>query len=455
MLKQFGMGLSLFCVLGVVTTTAGATVFEHNLKNGMKILVNEDHRAPVVVSQVWYKVGSSYEANGRTGLSHVLEHMMFKGSKKYQPGEFSKIIAKHGGRENAFTGKDYTAYFQQLEKSRLKVSMEMEADRMVNLTLPNDEFTKELAVVIEERHMRTDDKPRSKTYEQFNAMAFMSSPYSQPIIGWQNDLDNMEIADLQKWYQQWYSPSNATLVVVGDVNHKEVFAMAEKHYGVIPARAVEKLKPRKEVEQVGERRLVVKAPAKLPYLLMGYKVPSLKTAEQEWEAYALEVLAGILSSGSSSRFPKRLVRDQQIAASADTGFNLYARQSEIFLIDATPSAGKELTVLEDAILQQINDVKTSLVSAKELDSIKAQVVASNVYERDSIFYQAMQLGTLETVGLGWQRLDEYVTKVREVTAEQIQKVAKKYLIEDRLTVAFLIPQDLKGALNKKTKSIHQ
>ncbi|MFV1982304.1 MAG: M16 family metallopeptidase [Thiohalomonadales bacterium] len=448
------MGLSLFCAFYTVTGIAGTTVYEHNLKNGMKILVNEDHRAPVVVSQVWYRVGSSYEANGRTGLSHVLEHMMFKGSEKYPPGEFSKIIAKHGGRENAFTGKDYTAYFQQLEKSRLKVSMEMEADRMVNLTLPNDEFTKELAVVIEERHLRTDDKPRSKTYEQFNATAFMSSPYNQPIIGWQNDLDNMEIEDLQKWYKQWYSPNNATLVVVGDVNHKEVFEMAEKYYGVIPARAVEKLKPRKEVEQVGERRLIVKAPAKLPYLIMGYKVPSLKTAEVEWEAYALEVLGGILSSGSSSRFPKRLVRDQQIASSADAGFNLYSRQSEIFLIDATPSAGKELTVLEDAILVQIEEMKNSLVSDKELASIKAQVVAANVYERDSIFYQAMQLGTLETVGLGWQRLDEYVSKVREVTAEQIQQVAKKYLIEDRLTVAFLIPQELNKALNKKIKPVH-
>lgn len=450
MLKQYGLGLSLFCALYTVAGVATATVYEHSLKNGMKILVNEDHRAPVVVSQIWYRVGSSYEANGRTGLSHVLEHMMFKGSEKYQPGEFSKIIAKHGGRENAFTGKDYTAYFQQLEKSRLQVSMEMEADRMVNLTLPEDEFKKELAVVIEERHLRTDDKPRSKTYEQFNAMAFMSSPYNQPIIGWQNDLDNMEISDLKVWYQQWYSPGNATLVIVGDVNHKEVFKLAEKYYGVIPARVVQKLKPRKEVVQVGERRLIVKAPAKLPYLLMGYKVPSLKTAELEWEAYALEVLGGILSSGSSSRFPKRLVRGQQIAASADAGFNLYSRQSEIFLIDATPSAGKELTVLEDAILEQIEDMKNSLVSDKELASIKAQVVAANVYERDSIFYQAMQLGTLETVGLGWQRLDEYVAKVREVTAEQIQKVARKYLIEDGLTVAFLMPQPL----NKKPKSIH-
>jgi len=450
MLKQFGMSLSLFCAIYALASPVNATVYEHNLKNGMKILVNEDHRAPVVVSQVWYRVGSSYEANGRTGLSHVLEHMMFKGSEKYQPGEFSKIIAKHGGRENAFTGKDYTAYFQQLEKSRLKVSMEMESDRMVNLTLPNDEFKKELAVVIEERHMRTDDKPRSKTYEQFNAMAFMSSPYAQPIIGWQNDLDNMEIEDLQKWYQQWYTPSNATLVVVGDVEHKAVFEMAEKYFGVIPARPATKLKPRKEVEQIGERRIVVKAPAKLPYLLMGYKVPSLKTAEHEWEAYALEVLGGILSASSSSRFSKRLVREKQIASSADTGFNLYARQSEIFLIDATPSAGKELTVLEDAILVEIEDIKTKLVTAKELASIKAQVVAANVYERDSIFYQAMQLGTLETVGLGWQRLDEYVTKVREVTAEQIQLVAKKYLIEDHLTVAHLIPQDLKMSLKSNS-----
>ncbi len=229
------------------TAAAKPQIFESTLDNGLKILVKPDHRAPVVVAQIWYKVGSSYEVGGSTGLSHVLEHMMFKGTAKLAPGKFSKVIAENGGRENAFTGKDYTAYFQQLEKSRLSVSFELEADRMRNLTLPEEEFSKELPVVMEERRLRTEDKPRSLTYEQFSAAAHISSPYHHPIIGWMNDLENMKVADLRAWYQKWYAPNNATLIVVGDVKPDEVFALAKKHYGPLKrSENIPALKPRIE-----------------------------------------------------------------------------------------------------------------------------------------------------------------------------------------------------------------
>ena len=429
-------------------STADSSVSEYQLKNGMKVLVKEDHRAPIVVSQIWYKVGASYEPNGITGVSHVLEHMMFKGTKKYPAGEFSKIIAANGGRENAFTGRDYTAYFQQLEKSRLPISFEMEADRMRNLTLPDDHFKKELAVVIEERQMRTEDKPQSLTYEKFNAIAYTNSPYGQPIIGWMNDLQNLTVEDLKPWYARWYAPNNATLVVAGDVNPDEVFKMAEKYFADIAPSELTPIKPRSEGKQQGPRQVTVRVPAKLPYMLMGYKVPVLKTAEQDWEPYALEVLAGILSGGNSARFPKELVRKQQIAVSADVGYNLYGRQTEIFMIDATPSAEHSIDDVRQAIDTQIQRIKDEMVSNEELQRIKAQVVANAVYERDSIFYQAMQLGTLETLGLGWQRMDEYVDKVRAVTAEQIQAVAQKYFIEDSLTVAVLEPQSMEGIANQ-------
>ena len=420
-----------------VTTPA---VFEKILPNGLKVLVKPDHRAPVIVSQIWYKVGSSYEFGGTTGLSHILEHMMFKGTKKIAPGKFSNIIAENGGRENAFTSKDYTAYFQQLEKSRLEVSFELEADRMRNLTLPADEFEKELPVVMEERRMRTDDKPRSTTYEQFLATAFISSPYHHPVIGWMDDLKNMKVADLKDWYDKWYAPNNATLIVVGDVQPDAVFALAEKHYGPIKSSDnIPTLKPRLEAPQFGERRITVKIQAKLPYLIMGYKVPSLKTSEQDWEPYALEVLAGILSGGNSARLPKELVRKQQVAASADVGYDLISRQSGLFIFDAIPSATKSIAEVEAAINAQIEKIKTSLVSEKELQRIKAQVVASDVYEKDSIFYQAMVLGQLETVGLPWTTANEYVEKIRAVTAEQIQKVAKKYFVNKTKTVAVLEP----------------
>ena len=431
---------------------ASAEVKEFKMANGMKVLVKEDHRAPIVVSQVWYKVGSSYEYSGVTGVSHVLEHMMFKGTNKHPAGEFSRIIAENGGRENAFTGKDFTAYFQQLEKSRLKVSFEMEADRMRNLTLPEKEFKKELAVVIEERRMRTEDKATALTSEQFYATAFTNHPYHQPIIGWMNDLENLQVADIKSWYQKFYAPNNATLVVAGDVNARDVFELAKTYFADLEPSDIASTKPRLDAEQKGERRISVKAPARLPYMIMGYKVPSYKTAKEDWEPYALEALAYVLSGGSSSRFTKSLVRKQQIAVNADTGYGLFSRLDELFLIDGTPAAGVSIKKLEQAINKELEKVKTTLVTQKELERIKAQAVAEKVYEKDSLFYQAMQIGMLETVGLDWRKNGEYTQRIRQVTAEQIQKVAKKYLVKDTLTVAVLDPQPL-STKKRRTKSV--
>lgn len=417
-------------------------VHETTLSNGMKVLVKEDHRAPVVVSQVWYKVGSSYEDNGITGVSHVLEHMMFKGTEKHGAGEFSRIIAENGGSENAFTGRDYTAYFQQLEKSRLPISFQLEADRMRNLTLPQEEFSKEVEVVMEERRLRTEDNPRALTVEQFYATAFVSSPYHNPIIGWMNDLKNLNVDDLKTWYGRWYAPNNATLVVVGDVEAQAVFKLAEQYFGKLTPSEVRTLKPRPEIPQLGERSITVKAPAKLPYMLMGYKVPVVNTATEEWEPYALEMLAGILSGSGSARFPRELVREKQIAAGVTAGYDLFARQEDLFVIDATPAEGHSIEELRSAIEEQIARIKAEVVSEEELARIKAQVVAHKVYEQDSVFYQAMQMGLLETVGLGWEKLDEYPDRIRAVTAEQVQAVAIKYLVDDSLTVAILEPQSL-------------
>lgn len=442
--------LYLASVLAGNWALASTEVKEFKMANGMKVLVKEDHRAPIVVSQVWYKVGSSYEYSGVTGVSHVLEHMMFKGTNKHHAGEFSRIIAENGGRENAFTGKDFTAYFQQLEKSRLKVSFEMEADRMRNLTFPEKEFKKELAVVIEERRMRTEDKATALTSEQFYATAFTNHPYHQPIIGWMNDLENLQVADLKSWYEKFYAPNNATLVVAGDVNAREVFELAKKYFAGLEPSNIATTKPRLDAEQKGERRISVKAPARLPYMIMGYKVPSYKTAKEDWEPYALEALAYVLSGGSSSRFTKSLVRKQQIAVNADTGYGLFSRLDELFLIDGTPAAGVSIKKLEQAINKEIEKIKTTLVTKKELERIKAQAVAEKVYEKDSLFYQAMQIGMLETVGLNWRINDEYTNRIRQVTAEQIQKVAKKYLVKDTLTVAVLEPQPLTAKKRRAT-----
>ncbi len=434
------------------TLAESGKVHEKTFSNGLKILVKEDHRAPVVVSQVWYKVGGSYEPGGITGISHMLEHMMFKGTEQYPAGEFSRIIAENGGQENAFTGSDYTAYFQTLEKSRLEISFKLEADRMRHLDLKAEELEKELQVVTEERRMRTEDKPRAKTQEQFNAVAFTNSPYKNPVIGWPSDIANYKIEDLQAWYQQWYAPNNATIVVVGDVDAEQTIKLAEKYFAGLKPSDIKPIKPQDESPQKGARKLHVEAPAKLPYLLIGYKVPVLKTAQPEWEAYALEVLSGILDGGNSARLASRLVRGKQIAVSAGAQYDLTSRMPDLFLLDATPAEGKSVFDLEFALKEEIYQLQNELVSQEELQRVKAQVLANDIYQKDSNFYQAMELGLLETVGLGWQKAEQYVDKINQVTAEQVREVARKYLIEDSLTVAYLDPQPITDA-SKAGKTI--
>ncbi len=431
--------LTLLCVpLSAHSTKVHERIFE----NGLKVLVKEDHRSPVVVSQIWYKVGSSYEPGGITGISHMLEHMMFKGTEKYPAGEFSRIIAENGGRENAFTGRDYTAYFQTMEQSRLEVSFKLEADRMRNIKLDAAELKKELEVVTEERRMRTDDKPRSKLHEHFMAMAFTNSPYKNPVIGWPSDIANYQVDDLQAWYERWYAPNNATLVVVGDIKPDYVFSLAEKYFAGIKTSVIKAVKPQAEVKQLGTRKTTIKLPAKLAYMIMGYKVPVLNSIENESDIYALEVLAGILDGGSSSRLASRLVRGKQIAVSAGAGYNMSSRLPDLFMLDATPAEGQTVFDMEYALKSEIYELKSELVAEDELQRIKAQVLAGAVYERDSNFYQAMQLGLYETVGLSWQKVDEYVDKINQITAEQVRDVARQYLLESQLSIAYLDPQPI-------------
>ena len=436
--------INLVLVCFLFSATCLASVHEKTLANGLKVVVKEDRRAPVVTSQVWYKVGSADEFGGITGVSHVLEHMMFKGTPKYPNGQFNEILAKAGARDNAFTSRDYTGYYQLLDVSKLEISFDLESDRMAHLDLDPKEFSKEINVVKEERRLRTEDNPNALTYEQLNAAAFTTSPYRQPVIGWMNDLDSMKVGDLREWYEAWYSPSNATLVVVGDVDAGEVFALAEKYYGANPKREVKTPKPRIEPRQDGERRIEVKAAAKLPYILIGYKVPSLVTIEDEREAYALHILAGILDGGRSSRFSKNLVREQEIATSAGAGYHIYAERDSLFLFDGTPNSEHTAKQLEQAIANEILKLQTELVSLEELDRVKAQVIASEVYQQDSIQSQASTIGALESVGLGWQTMEVYADKVQEVTPEDVRNVAQKYLIDQAKTVAELIPMENKA-----------
>jgi zinc protease len=419
-------------------------IHETTLANGLRVVVKEDHRAPVVVSMVWYKIGSVDEPEGLTGISHALEHMMFKGTERLKPNEFSRIIAAHGGRENAFTGYDATGYYQQLEKSRLPIAFELEADRMQNLRLDESEFKKEIQVVMEERRLRTDDRPESLVYENFMATAYRVHPYRQPVIGWMKDLERLTVDDLRDWYRRFYSPSNATVVVVGDVEPDAVFDLAKKYFGPVPARAVDRPTLPAEPPQNDARRIQVRVPAQVPYLLMGFHTPILRAkgaaaAHEPWEPYALLMLAGVLDGGASARFETDLVRARKIAASIGTEYRAIARSPAMMLFSGTPATGHTTADLERAVKAHLERVQREPVPPAELARIKAQVIANEVYERDSMFSTAYQLGELAMAGLDLDLIDQRVARLNAVTPEQITAVARKYFAEHRLTVAELDP----------------
>ena len=432
--------LALLCVAPPLL----ANPYMETLPNGLKVIVKEDKRAPVVVSQVWYRAGSIDEFNGTTGVAHALEHMMFKGTKKVPAGQFSKLIAAAGGRENAFTTQDYTAFFQELDKSRLPLAMRLESDRMENLLLSEKEFSKEIKVVMEERRLRTEDQPHALLYEKMMSVAFQDSPERRPVIGWMNDLQNMTVEDARAWYHRWYAPNNATLVVVGDVSHQKVFALAKQYYGKIRPAVLPVRKPQVEPEQTGIKRIDVKAPANTPYLLMGYHAPEIRDAAKDWEPYALDVLAGVLDGNPAARLDKALTRDNPVAVSVDASYDDTGRGPGMFVIDATPSQGKTAAEVEAAIRAQLGKVVREGVTEEELKRVKAQVTASHVFQRDSMFYQAMQIGQLESVGLSYEDIDVMLKKINEVTADQVRQVAGKYFTDDNLTVAVLVPQPMKG-----------
>lgn len=438
--------MRIYCValLLLLSQQTFAEVFERTLANGLKVIVKEDHRAPVLVQQIWYKAGSMDERTGKTGVAHVLEHMMFKGTHAVPAGEFSRQIAAAGGRENAFTSNDYTAYFQQLHKSKLPLAMKLESDRMQNLNLSENEFSREIKVVMEERRMRTDDEPHALLQEKMMAAVYLEHPYQHPVIGWMSDLESLSVNDARDWYRRWYAPNNATLVIAGDVKAGEVFALAQRYYGKIPRRVQPARRIFSEPLQIGIKRLVVKAPAELPLLVMSFHAPNIIDAKQDWKPYALEMLAGVLSGNDSARLNKHLVREQQIASSVGAAFDSVSRGPGLFTLEAVPSAGKTAADMETALRGEIAQLIRDGVSETELKRVRAQVLAGEVYKLDSVFYQAMQIGQMESIGLGQKTIPVMLERLQAVTAEQVSLVAKEFLQDDNLTVAVLDPQPLAG-----------
>ncbi|MDR3442864.1 MAG: pitrilysin family protein [Legionella sp.] len=430
----------LITVLMVLSCQTFSQVQEFTLNNGLKILVKEDHRAPIAVSMIWYNVGSADEPGGISGVSHAIEHLMFKGTAKYPLGVFSKTIAAHGGQTNAFTSNDYTAFFEKTAASQLATSFELEADRMNHLLLDANEFAKEIKVIQEERRMRTDDNPQALAFERFLATAHLAAPYNHPVIGWMSDLKQMTVNDVKAWYERYYAPNNAALVVVGDVNAEQVRVLAERYFGALTSHEVPKRRPQKEPPTLGEKIVHVQTSAKLPLLMLGYSVPGVNTAKEAFEPYALELIAGILDAGDSSRFAKNLIRGKHVATGADAYYNLYTRYQTQFIVYGAPSQNQSVADLQQAFIAELDDLKKTPVNEKELQRIKNQIIAQKTYEKDSIFGQAMEMGLLETIGMGWKKANEYTQAINAITPEQIQQTAQRYFQQNNRTVAILEPE---------------
>lgn len=428
----------LLPLLAASSARAEAT-FETTLDNGMKIIVKRDPRAPTIAHMVWYRAGSVDEVNGKTGVAHVLEHMMFKGTRKLASGEFSRRVAAAGGRENAFTGRDFTAYFQQVHKSRLELVMQLEADRMANLNFSDTEFAREIKVVMEERRWRTDDQPRALLYENLFATAFKAHPNRIPTVGWMRDLETMTANDAREWYRTWYAPNNATLVVTGDADPKEVLRLARKYYGPLKRKVLPERKAQDEPLQAGVRRINIKAPAELPFLAMAWHAPRLTDIDRDVDVYALDVLEAILDGHDGARFTRNLVRGSRIASEAGAGYDAVARGPALFVIEATPAEGRSVEDLERALRAEIRRVAEEGITEEELTRVKAQVIASQVFKRDSIFSQAMEIAIFEMSGFSHRRIDTTLDKIRAVTAAQVKDVAARYFGDDTLTVATLTP----------------
>ncbi len=428
--------LFLFSLLFMSPSEAGLKeeVFETVFSNGLKVILLENHKAPLVTFQVWYRVGSRNEPWGKTGISHVLEHMMFKGTKKIGPEEFSRTIQENGGNDNAFTSQDYTAYFQNLSSDRIQVSLELESDRMQNLLLREEDFRMERMVVMEERRLRTEDNPTGVLVEQLQASAFQIHPYRWPIIGWMEDLKRLTLDDLKEYYKTYYNPSNAFLVVVGDFKKGELLPKIEKAFGSYSKGVAPNQERDKEPSQMGERRILVKREAQLPTILMAYHVPNLRDPD----SYVLEVIATLLSGGKSSRLYQSLVREKRLVLSADADYSLLSHDPYLFSLSAEPLPNKETVEVERALDQEIERLQKELVSERELEKVKNQMEASFIFGQDSIFYQAMVLAQHE-IAFGWRAFDDYLLFIRKITPEDIQRVAKKYLIPDNRTVGILIP----------------
>ena len=445
---------SLALVLGLSTGLAGAQgapattpSLDRTLPNGLRVIVYEDSRAPTALHMVWIRAGSIDETNGKTGLAHVLEHMMFKGTETLAAGEFSKRVAALGGRENAFTAREYTGYFQQVHRDALFEVLALEADRMQRLRFDDAEFAKEIQVVMEERRLRTDDSPSGLAYEALMGTAFQVHPSRNPIIGWMNDLENLTANDARRWYDTWYGPNFATVVVAGDVDSQAVFTELERLYRNWQRKPAVDQRPQTEPAQNGLRTARVKAPAENPFFIQAWKAPTIGPGDGRLSAdnprardvVALSMLATLLDDADTGILVTELVRQRRLALSVNSGADGIARSPGLFTIQATPSPGTTTAQLQQEIGQILDRIAREGVSDEDLSRLRRQAKASQVYQQDSLFSRAMQAGRLASMGRPVTDVPDWLEVLQTIRAEDLRRVAADTFTPDRLTVIELEP----------------
>ncbi len=435
----FGLLVAFLFLMAFATQDHASNVREFVLDNGLKVLLLEDHKSPAVTFQVWYRVGSRNERDGKSGLSHFLEHMMFKGTPSVKPEEYSRIIAKNGGRSNAFTTSDVTVYFATMSRDKITTEIELEADRMAYALLGEHDFEPEKQVIQEERRLRTEDNPASALSEVTSAVAYVVHPYRRPVVGWMEDIENLTRQDLVDHYKLYYAPNNAYIVVTGDFSTNEILAKIKGAFNKIPRGAQPPKVLAEELPQQGERRVLLKKEAELPFVLMFYHVPNVKSPDN----YALDLLTTVLAGGRSSRLYHELVYQKRIARSIDADYNGISIDPGGFTVTAQLMPGKEPADVEREIDALLEKVKSELISERELQKAKNQIESAFIFAQDSIFGQAMKIGYYEAVG-GWRLMDSYIDGIRKVSREDIRRVAKQYLDHDRRTVGIMVPTVQKG-----------
>ncbi|MEM7427187.1 MAG: pitrilysin family protein [Pseudomonadota bacterium] len=441
-------GLLLFFTFFAFTVPAAqgsdSKVGSFKLSNGMEVVVIPDHRAPVVTHMVWYRVGAADEPSGESGVSHFLEHLMFKGTKTVPPGEFSKMVRRNGGQDNAFTSVDYTAYFQRISKDRLELMMRHEADRMVNLQLAQKDIDTERDVVKEERRTRVDNNPSSRLMEQVRAALYVNHPYGDPVIGWMHEIKELNLDAVNAFYKRFYAPNNAILVVAGDITADELRPLAEKHYGVIPPNPDLKKRVRPlEPPAQAARRVTLKDPrVPTPSMRRVYTAASYATAEPG-EAEALQILSRILGTGTTSRLYQKLVVEQKIASYAGSWYTGDALDYGDIGVYAGPKAGSgeaELAALETALDAVLEDIIKNGVTEEELKDAKNTLISATVYLKDNQNSRARIYGVALTTGGTVQDVEEWPSRIEAVTVEQVNAAARKFLQMKRSVTGILLPE---------------